>query len=90
MKVSKILLRTLLLAFIGFSIIGLLCVNELVNGTGLTHPIWDITYNWLTLFKDILYISFVGALLSVAAGIENADQDHNRKPTIRRGYQYGH
>ncbi len=90
MIVTNIVLRTLFIVFTGFLIIAVLCVNELLNGTGLSHPIWDKTYSWLPLLKDILYISFVGALLSEAASADKLGHEPVRKTAVKGGYQYGH
>lgn len=90
MTPTKIVKRTLLFTFVGITIITLLCMNELYNGTGLTHPIWDRTFNWIVLFRDIVSISFVGSLLSSAARVNEVENTHQKKKTIKGGYQYGH
>jgi hypothetical protein len=82
MTITKIISRTIFLAFMGITIVVFLCVNEILNGTGLTHPIWDKTYNWLPLFRDILYISFVGALLSEGAR-NSSDYGRTKKIAIK-------
>jgi len=89
MIVTRIVSRTLFLNFVGISIIMLLCINEFYNGTGLTHPLWDVTYDWLTLFRNIMFISFVGALSSVATTVDITEHSRSRKTAIKRGYQYG-
>lgn len=90
MEATKIVTRTLFLAFVGISIITFLCINELYNGTGLTHPIWDRSFNWAMLLRDVVFISFVGGLLSTAAGVDKFDNSHFKKPSIKGGYIYGH
>jgi hypothetical protein len=89
MTVRNIISRALFLTFIGITIVLFLCVNEILYGSGLTHPIWDSTYNWFPLFRDILYISFVGALLSKAASINNKHKSLTNT-VIKGAYQYGH
>ena len=89
MKLTKIITRTLFLIFVGISIITLLCMIELYNGTGLTHPIWDKTYNWILLIRDIVLVSFAGSVLSNAAGVNKFEYKQRMKKTIKGGYQYG-
>ena len=72
-------------------IIIILCINELFTGTDLSHPMWDKTYNWFALLKDIALVSFTGGLLTEAAKLDNSIKYKQPKTTtIKGGYQYGH
>ena len=91
MIVRKIFSRTLFLSFVGILIIMMLCINELFTGTDLSHPMWDKSYNWFALLKDILLVSFTGGLLGEAAKLDNLIKYKQPKTTTSKGgYQYGH
>lgn len=64
MIVRKIISRTLYFAICGVAIITVSCLNELFNGTGLTHPVWDASYNWLPLIGVIMAVSLGGSIVS--------------------------
>lgn len=75
--ITKILRATMWFIGAGIAIVFVLCLLEVFYGYGLTHPMWDQSYNWVPLVRSTLYISFVGGITMGMLDVKGAQHEDN-------------